>query len=192
MCAFQMNQCVWLHLTGVCLFVRVVGPGVDSTSPAFVWSRASQAAECDGRLAKKTESGHISGGRDYVDTICADVCNIITSCRLCLLGTAPSVMVIKIDRYKIKKNMGDSINGSDYGILNWDTHMRVPPNAEPSSSDVSLASTSLITSCSWQTLSTLISDHLPILIRLQMKTTTFPGLRQTYVNLKKANWDRYR
>ena len=62
----------------------------------------------------------------------------------------------------------------------------------PSSSDVSLASTSLITSCSWQTLSTLISDHLPILIRLQMKTTTTPGLRRTYVNLKKANWDRYR
>ena len=33
---------------------------------------------------------------------------------------------------------------------------------------------------------------LPILIRLQMKTTPKPGLRQTYVNLKKANWDRYR
>ena len=38
----------------------------------------------------------------------------------------------------------------------------------------------------------LNSDHLPILIRLQIKTTTKPGLRQTYVNLKKANWDRYR
>ena len=25
-----------------------------------------------------------------------------------------------------------------------------------------------------------------------MKTTTTPGLRQTYVNLKKDNWDRYR
>ena len=34
--------------------------------------------------------------------------------------------------------------------------------------------------------------HLPILIRLQIKTTPKPGLRQTYVNLKKANWDRYR
>ena len=52
--------------------------------------------------------------------------------------------------------------------------------------------TSPITSCSWQTLSTLSSDHLPILIRLQMKTTTTPGLRRTYVNLNKANWDRYR
>ena len=88
--------------------------------------------------------------------------------------------------------MADSINGSDYGILNWDSPTRVPPNAEPSSPDVSLASASLITSCSWQTLSTLSSDHLPILIRLQMKTHSNPGLRRTYVNLKKVNWDRYR
>ena len=41
-------------------------------------------------------------------------------------------------------------------------------------------------------MSTLSSDHLPILIRLQMKTTSIPGLRRTYVTLKKANWDRYR
>ena len=88
--------------------------------------------------------------------------------------------------------MDDSSNGSDYGILNWDSPTRVPPNTEPSSPDVSLASTYIITSCPWQTLSTLSSDHLPILIILQMKTTTIPGLRRTYVNLKKANWDRYR
>ena len=88
--------------------------------------------------------------------------------------------------------MADSINGSDYGILNWDGPTRVPPNAEPSSPDVSLASASLITSCSRQTLSTLSSDHLPILIRLQMEAPSNPGLRLTYMNLKKANWHRYR
>ena len=86
------------------------------------------------------------------------------------------------------RKMANSINESDYGILNWDTPTRAPPNAEPSSPDVSLASVSLITSCSWQTLSTLSSGHLPILIRLQMKTTP----NQVYINLKKANWDRYR
>ena len=69
-----------------------------------------------------------------------------------------------------RKRMDDPINGSNFGILNWDSPTRVQPNAKPSSPDVSLASTSLITSCSWQTLSTLSSDHLPILIRLQMKT----------------------
>ena len=88
--------------------------------------------------------------------------------------------------------MDDSINGSNFGILNWDSPTRVPPNADPSLSDASLASTSLITSCTWQTLSTLSSDHLPILIRLQMKTNSTPGLRRTYVNLKKADWNIYR
>ena len=38
--------------------------------------------------------------------------------------------------------MVDSINGSDYGILNCDSPTRVPPNAEPNSPDVSLASAS--------------------------------------------------
>ena len=36
-----------------------------------------------------------------------------------------------------EEKMADSINGSDYGILNWDSPTRVPPNAEPSSPDVS-------------------------------------------------------
>ena len=75
------------------------------------------------------------------------------------------------------RKMADSINGSDYGILNWDIPRRVLPNTEPSSPDVSLPSESLITSCSWQTLSTLSSYHLQILIRLQMKTPSNPGLR---------------
>ena len=88
--------------------------------------------------------------------------------------------------------MADFINGSDYGILNWDSSTRFPLHAEPSSPDVSLASASLITSCSRQTLLTLSSDHLPILIRLQIKTPSNPGLRLTYVNLKKVNWDIYR
>ena len=87
--------------------------------------------------------------------------------------------------------MDDSIKRTDYGILGRDSPTRVPPNAEQSSPDVSLASASLITS-SWQTLLTLSSDHLPILIILQMKTPSNSGLRLTYVNLKKANWNRYR
>ena len=50
------------------------------------------------------------------------------------------------------RKMADSINRSDYGILNWDSPARVPPNVESSSPDVSLASASVITLCSWQTL----------------------------------------
>ena len=49
-------------MTGVCLSVCVLGPGLDLTSPTFVRSRASQEAGRDGRLAKKTESGpHLWG-----------------------------------------------------------------------------------------------------------------------------------
>ena len=89
--------------------------------------------------------------------------------------------------------MSDSFNGSDYRIINWDS-TRVPPNAEPSSPDVSLISASLNTSCSWQTLSTLSSDHLPSnnLHKTTNEATTNPGLRRSYVNLNKAYWDRYR
>ena len=54
-----------------------------------------------------------------------------------------------------------------------------------------LISITIITSCSWQPLLTLRSDHLPILIRLQMKTLSNPGLRRIYVNLRKAYWDIY-
>ena len=78
---FRWTQCVWLHLievccfficlwqrsqihmTGACLFVCVVGPGFDSTSPAFVGSRASHAAGSDGRLAQKRNRAPISGDR---------------------------------------------------------------------------------------------------------------------------------
>ena len=68
----------------------------------------------------------------------------------------------------------------------------VPPNVEPWSLDVSLTSASINMSCSPQTMSTLSSDHLPIIIQLQMTATTNQGLRGNYVNLNKANGDIYR
>ena len=63
---------------GLCLFVCVVGSGFDSTFPAFVRSRASQAEGSEGRLAQKKDSM----GAGFVDTICADVCSSPTSCRV--------------------------------------------------------------------------------------------------------------
>ena len=72
---------------GGCLFVCVVGPGFDSASPGFVRSIASQAGGSDGRLAQKRNRAHISGGRDFVDILCADICSIPASCMLCVLGT---------------------------------------------------------------------------------------------------------
>ena len=66
------------------------------------------------------------------------------------------------------------ISGYNFGILNWDSPTRLPSNANPSSPDVSLALASLITSTNWQTKTNLGSDHLPILISLQMDLTINP------------------
>ena len=76
------------------------------------------------------------------------------------------------------------ISGSNFSILNWDLPTSVPCNANQSSSDVSLASTSLITTTNWQTKTNLGSDHLPILISLQMDFTINPIPHRT-----SFNWD---
>ena len=84
------------------------------------------------------------------------------------------------------------VSGSNFGILNWDSPTRLQGNANPSSPDVSLASASLIISTNWQTKTNLGSDHLPILLNLQMAHTINPIPHRTSFNLKKANRDRYR
>ena len=84
------------------------------------------------------------------------------------------------------------ISGSNVGNLNWDSPTRLPGNANPSSPDVSLASASLITYTNWQTKTNLDSDHLTILISLQIYLTINPIHHRTSFILKKANWDRYR
>ena len=55
-------------MTEVCVglwFVCGVGPGFDSTSPAFMMRRTATA----GSPQKNGIAPHSSGGRDYVDTI---------------------------------------------------------------------------------------------------------------------------
>ena len=84
------------------------------------------------------------------------------------------------------------LSGSNFGILNWDSPTGLPGNANSYSPDVSLAPASLITSTSWQTKTNLGSDHLPILISLQIDLTINTIPHRTSFNLKKANWDRYR
>ena len=83
------------------------------------------------------------------------------------------------------------ISGPTSVYLFWDSPTRLPSNANPSSPDVSLASASLITSTNWQTKTNLGSDHLLILISMQMDITINIPHRTSF-NLKKANWDRYR
>ena len=98
--------------------------------------------------------------------------------------------------YSSSTDSGDTmlesmVSGSNFGILNWDSPTRLPGNSNPSSPDVSFASSSLITSTNWQTKTNLGSDHLPILISLQMDVTVNPIQHRSSINLKNANWNRY-
>ena len=77
------------------------------------------------------------------------------------------------------------VSGSNFGILNWDYPTRLPGNANTSSPDVSLESSSLIISTNWQTKTNLGSDHLPILISLQMDVSITPIQHRTSINLKR-------
>ena len=69
----------------------------------------------------------------------------------------------------------DSVSTSSFAVLNTYSPTRLPGSANPSSPDVSLASTSLITSSEWQTHTTMSSDHLPIFIGLQTTATSSPA-----------------
>ena len=88
-------------------------------------------------------------------------------------------------------NDENMISGSNFGILNWDSPTRLPGNAHPYSPDVSLASASRITYTNWQKKTNLCSDHLSILIILQMGLTINPIPHRTSFNLNNANWDIY-
>ena len=83
------------------------------------------------------------------------------------------------------------VSGSNSGILNWESPTRLPGNANPSSPDVSIASAFLITSTNWQTKTNLSSDHLPILISLQMDVTINPIQHRSSINLQRENYYRY-
>ena len=62
--------------------------------------------------------------------------------------------------------------------------------AAPSSPEISLSSSSLVTSTNWHTLTTPSSDHLPILVRLQTSNTTH-ATHRTHINPKKAKCAKY-
>ncbi len=84
------------------------------------------------------------------------------------------------------------INDMDYTVLNDNCPTRLPPDGSCSSPDLSISSASLGTSTSWQTHTTLSSDHLPIVISLDThRDSTDPSNRRCYVNLRKANWEKY-
>ena len=73
----------------------VVGPGLVSTSPAFVRSSASHPAGPQGRLSQKTRYiGPPLLGAEKFDTICTTVCDRCDSSIACRLFRLEPVIII--------------------------------------------------------------------------------------------------
>ena len=100
----RYNQCsILLHLMDICFLTciclwqisqiqtrlfKVVGPGLVTTSPAFVSSSASHPASPHGRHAQTTVNRAPLLGAGRFDTICIAArvrCDSSTACRLCRL-----------------------------------------------------------------------------------------------------------
>ena len=97
----RCTQCsILLHLMDICFLTciclwqishiqtrlfSVVGPGLVSTSPAFVSSSASHPAGPHGRHAQKTVNRAGAGGFDTICTAVLVCCDSSTTCRLCRL-----------------------------------------------------------------------------------------------------------
>ncbi|KAA0202244.1 hypothetical protein HAZT_HAZT004432 [Hyalella azteca] len=89
------------------------------------------------------------------------------------------------------EELADEIGGSDHGTLNLDTPTWLPTAGQPSSPDLSIASDTLITHMDWTTMTTLSSDHLPIIITLQADYQTTKTPKITFTNFAKADWEKY-
>ena len=89
------------------------------------------------------------------------------------------------------KDLVDAINNSTICPINEDTPTRLPSNGAPSSPDISLLDSRLVPTSTWATLTSMNSDHLPILISLELAVRLPTRTKKTYMNLKKANWEGY-
>jgi hypothetical protein len=88
-------------------------------------------------------------------------------------------------------DLSDEIDGSNFVVLNEDTPTRVPTNGPLSSPDVSIISDNLAHATEWSAMTTLASDHLPLLIKIGGSTPPVAAPRTTFVNIGKADWDRF-
>ena len=76
-------------------------------------------------------------------------------------------------------------------LLSTDHPTRLPRGDQPSSPDISMASSDLLLDLSWKTEITLGSDHLPMKIELK-KDTEVRAPKRTFVNLSRADWDTFK
>ena len=85
----------------------------------------------------------------------------------------------------------DEISQSYQGVLNEEQPTRLPTYGQPTSPDISLASLSLLPNIKWEVKKSLGSDHLPIVITISTSLKQSKSIKRTYVNFKKADWEKF-
>jgi hypothetical protein len=80
---------------------------------------------------------------------------------------------------------------SNLAVLNENTPTRLPSNGQATSPDISLSSISLITSTEWETVTSLGSDHLPILIKIGSTIKPIKNDFRNFINFNLADWPEY-
>ena len=87
--------------------------------------------------------------------------------------------------------LADTIGNSSYCVLNENFPTRQPSHGQPTSPDITLASTSLITSTEWKTVTSLGSDHVPILLKIGTSIHPIKSDFRKFVNFNKADWEKF-
>ena len=83
--------------------------------------------------------------------------------------------------------LAQQVENSNFFILNSNSQTRLPSNGSPSSPDISMISAHLALSVTWETSTSLNSDHLPICITF-IDDQPPPRTAKSYVNYKRAKW----
>ncbi|KAM7361935.1 uncharacterized protein ACRADG_012793 [Cochliomyia hominivorax] len=87
--------------------------------------------------------------------------------------------------------LAKQIDESTFCTLNDDAPTRIMGTCA-SSPDITLASAGLINCTTWQTVVSLGSDHLHIIVSLERPNDFIVSERRTYMNQKKADWRGFR
>ena len=87
--------------------------------------------------------------------------------------------------------LAEEILDSNLGVMNEDVPTRLPSNNQPTSPDISLASHSLLPHAKWETVTSLGSDHLPIIITISTNIKPSYSENRKYINFNKADWKTF-
>ena len=86
----------------------------------------------------------------------------------------------------------EALEGSTLMVLNQDSPTRMPSNGPTSSPDLTITNSHMGLDTEWQPLTTLNSDHLPILVDLDGWFSEPPPAGPcTYTNFRKADWETF-